>query len=469
LLSINNINVTEAIKKVEDFLEKEKDVSPAIRAMFDLLLMIVKLMVSRLTLNSRNSSKPPSQDPNRKKIKKARGERKPGGQKGHTGTNLKRVDNPDEIIPIAVDRRTIPHGVYKDVDWEPRQVIDIKISRFVIEYRGQVLVNEKGEKFVAQFPKGVTRPVQYGIELKADAVYMSQYQLIPYKRIEEHYQNKIGITVSAGSICNFNKEAFNGLDKFEEFVKGKLVEESVLNVDETGINKNGDRFWLHSVSSKLWTYFYPHKRRGSEAMEEMGILPNYKGTICHDHWKSYYTYECIHALCNGHHLRELERAWEQDGQVWAKQMKELLEKMNIAVNEAGGALSADKAKEYEEKYAEILDLADQECPPAEKKAGVRGKVKNTKSRNLLVRLRNYGDDTLRFMEDVNVPFTNNLSERDIRMTKVQQKISGCFRSVEGAKFFCRIRSYISTCRKHGIGAVVALNLLFRGESPDFMK
>jgi transposase len=468
-LKIDSINISAAINEVEKFLKKEKDISPAFKATIELLLVVVTLLVNRLNLNSNNSSKPPSKDPNRKRALKAKGERKPGGQNGHSGTNLKKVDNPDEIIPIKVDKRTIAHGSYKEVGWESRQVIDIEISRHVIEYRAQILEDEAGKKFIAKFPKNVNRLVQYGAKLKAEAVYMSQYQLIPYKRIEEHYQNQIGISISAGSICNFNKEAFCMLDKFEEFIKKKLIESPLLNADETGINKDGKQYWLHSLSNKLWTYFYPHKRRGSEAMDEMGILPNYKGTICHDHWKPYYTYDCIHALCNAHHLRELERAWEQDGQSWAKDMKELLESINIAVKEAGGEISSSEAKKYETRYEKILNLAENECPPAEKKEGSRGRIKNTKSRNLLERLRNYSEDTLRFMEDINVPFTNNQSENDIRMTKVQQKISGCFRSLEGAKYFCRIRSYISTCRKQGIGAIKALNLLFQGESPDFMK
>ena len=205
------------------------------------------------------------------------------------------------------------------------------------------------------------------------------------------------------------------------------------------------------------------------AMNEMGVLPDFEGILCHDHWKPYYTYDCTHALCNAHHLRELERAWEQDEQKWAKQMKTLLEEINSEVLDAGGVLDIKKSREFRESYKKLLKLADIECPePPPKKKGKRGRVKKSKSRNLLERLRDFEDDVLRFMETDYVPFTNNLGERDIRMTKVQQKISGCFRSIGGAQIFCRVRSYLSTCRKHGVSSSHALACLFKGTLPDFL-
>ena len=204
-------------------------------------------------------------------------------------------------------------------------------------------------------------------------------------------------------------------------------------------------------------------------MDEIGVLPRFTGTLCHDHWKPYYRYGCTHALCNAHHLRELTRAWEQDGQKWAQQMKKLLETINDKVQEAGGILDAETSEKYRRKYRKVLETAEIECPPPDRpdKKGKRGRIKKTKSRNLLERLRDYENDVLRFMDDERVPFTNNMGENDIRMTKVQQKISGCFRSMEGALIFCRIRSFLSTCRKQGIKASQALDNLFRGQLPDF--
>jgi transposase len=206
-------------------------------------------------------------------------------------------------------------------------------------------------------------------------------------------------------------------------------------------------------------------------MDEMGILPFFKGVLCHDHWKPYYHYDCTHALCNAHHLRELERAWEQDHQQWAREMQTLLLDIRTAVEDAGGCLPPDEAKRWRLRYRRLLKKAETECPPPDEsqRQGKRGRLKRSKARNLLERLRDFEQDVLRFMEVESVPFTNNQGENDLRMTKVQQKISGCFRSMDGAKIFCRVRSYLSTCRKQGMTATQALTLLFQGKNPNFMK
>ena len=198
-------------------------------------------------------------------------------------------------------------------------------------------------------------------------------------------------------------------------------------------------------------------------MDRMGVLPYFRGVLMHDHWKPYFGYECIHALCNAHHLRELEASVEFDSQKWAKKMQDLLIAMRDAVEKGGGTVSKRRAIKFKKAYRKLLRRAEIECPHNPQQRA------QTKSRNLLVRLRDFETETLRFLEEANVPFTNNRGENDIRMTKVQQKISGCFRSMDGAKVFCRVRSYLSTCRKNGIGPSEALRLLFDGKSPSFMK
>ncbi|MBE7546440.1 MAG: IS66 family transposase [Planctomycetia bacterium] len=471
-MTIENIDVDATLRKVEKLLSEDKGLSPAVRSMIELLVLLITLLVGRLNRNSRNSSKPPSSDPNRKRESKAKGERKAGGQKGRDGVTLKKVDNPDEVEVIKVDRRKYPRSKYKVVGYEARQVFDIKISRVVTEYRAEVVEDAKGNRIVASFPEGVTKAVQYGPDLKAHAVYMSQYQLIPYKRIQEYFEGQIGIPLSEGSIYNFNREAYESLEPFDVRAREELTKSEVMHVDETGINKNGDRYWLHSASNSLWTYFFPHERRGTEAINSIGILPEFRGILCHDHLKSYYTYSnCTHALCNAHHLRELDGVWEDDNkQEWAKEMKALLKEINRATSDAGGILGTDESEKYRQRYRTILQNAEAESSPPDEtnRKGKRGRVRRTKARNLLERLRKYEGDVLRFMDNKNVPFTNNLAENDIRMTKVQQKISGCFRSLEGAKIFCRIRSYLSTCRKQGVNLSRALQMLFRGELPDFV-
>ena len=348
---------------------------------------------------------------------------------GHLGKTLEKVDDPDFVTVLSVDRRTLPKGKYHQVGFETRQVFDIDISRIITEYQAQILEDETGHRFVAAFPGGVTKAVQYGNQIKAHAVYLSQFQLLPFKRVQSYFADQLNIPLSEGSLYNFNVQAFTKLADFEQLSKDQLAQADLAHADETGININGKRQWLHCASNLQWTHYFPHEKRGKEAMDEIGILPRFKGTLCHDHWKPYYRYhQFIHALCNAHHLRELIRAWEQDGMIWARDMEQLLRDIRQAVDDAGGVLSTEKGKYYRKLYRTLLQKADSECPAPEPPKGKpkRGRVKRSKARNLLERLRNYEDDVLRFMENQWVPFTNNLGESDIRMTKVQQKYQVVF-------------------------------------------
>jgi transposase len=469
-MKIESIDIQATIEKAQALVRDDKQLSATTKSMFEILILVITLLANRLNLNSTNSSKPPSSDPNRKKQARKKSGNKAGGQNGHVGTTLKKIDDPDNVEVIKVDRRTLPAGQYRQVGFESRQVFDIDISRLVTEYRAQILEDEKGQRVVAPFPKGVTKAVQYGVGIKAHAVYMSQYQLIPYKRVQEYFADQLQIPISEGSIFNFNKAAYQSLADFESRAQTELAAAKLAHADETGINIGGKRHWLHGLSNDRWTCYYPHVKRGTEAMNEMGVLPMFSGVLCHDHWKPYFTYDCTHALCNAHHLRELERAREQDGQTWAQQMKGLLETINRKVTEAGGALDDKGSQKYRKKYRDLLKQAEIECPEPvrDKQKGKRGRIKKSKSRNLLERLRDFENEVLRFMDVDYVPFTNNLGENDIRMTKVQQKISGCFRSMEGARIFCRVRGYLSTCRKHGVSSSHGLGCLFDGKLPDFL-
>ena len=471
-MKISNIDVDAALANVRQQLKDDSAVSPSLRAAIELLMVLIQILLGRVSANSSNSSKPPSQDPNRPKESRSKGERKPGGQPGRIGKTLQPVEEPDAIRTVKVDRRTLPQGnQFRVVGYEKRQVFDLDISRFVTEYQAEILENEQGQRIVAPFPAGVDRPVQYGPRLKAHAVYLSQYQLLPYERVREYFEDQVGLALSAGSLFNFNQEAFDKAEGFEHWVKDRLAESELIHADETGINIGGQRHWLHCASNARLTWLAPHEKRGHEAMEEIGILPRFHGVLCHDHWKPYYRYECQHALCNAHHLRELQRVWEQDKQAWAQRMQTLLCTMNDAVKNAGGSLPPDKADRWRKVYRKCLGRAEKACPPPDEsqRQGRRGRLKRTRARNLLERLRDYETDVLRFLDDPTVPFTNNQGERDIRMLKVQQKISGCFRSFEGALIFCRVRSLLSTARKQNLGASEVLTQLFTGREPAFMS
>ena len=458
--------IANLVMSAKDVLEKET-VSDELRVVVSSLIDAIQLLSNRLGLNSSNSSKPPSTDfLTSKKTKTARGEkRKPGGQKGHRGSRLEPVERPTSIEVIEIDRRTLPPGRWSADGFEKRQVFDIEVSFGVTEYQAEVLVNQNGDRYVAEFPKGITEPAQYGSGIRSTSVYLSQFQLIPQARVQDCFSTQYGLSLTKGSVNNFNQYAASKLRKwrFDDWMKNYAVSSDLLHADETGININKVGYWIHCLSNESFSFFHIDPKRGTAAMERMGVLPNYKGQLVHDHWKPYFTYICTHVLCNAHHLRELQRAYEQDNQKWALKIKELLYVILKEVELSGGKLSKKRVKFYQKKYRKILFAGTKECPH---NAAQRAQ---SKSYNLLQRLLAYEEETLRFMVDREVPFTNNQGERDLRMNKVQQKISGCFRALRGAEDFCLIRSYLSTCRKNEIQPMEALRRLFEDEPPEFLK
>lgn len=475
-MKIEDVNATKVIEKARQMLKTEKGISVSFSAVISILLTLFEVVLARLNHNSHNSSKPPSQDPNRKKIPKTGDGKKPGGQPGRVGKNLKLDAHPDEIIHVPVDRSILSKSLtYTNVGVKKRQVFELIVSRKIIEYQLEILEDEKGRRYTADGPEGVSRPAQYGSSVKAMVAYMNVYQFIPFARVEDYFRDVAGIPLSSGSVGNFIKDAYDRLETFETIAIKKLSNSATLHSDETGINIKGKGHWLHAALNAQWTLFMPHIKRGKEAMDAMGVLPEFKGVLIHDHWKPYFCYiQCLHALCNAHHLRELQAVIEMHPEwTWAKLLKDLLIKINAAVHQAGGVLQKNDADDFLMAFRKILHIGDVECPaptrtivgPGQLKK--RGRQKKTKARNLLERLRDYEEETLRFMNDINVPFTNNPGENDIRMTKVKMKISGCFMSFEGAKQFCRIRSYLLTCQKNRIYATEALNILFSGKLPDF--
>jgi transposase len=471
-MKLREIAVKEALENARKTMEEQKDLPGAVRTLIALLITIIELFADRFLKNSTNSSIPPSQDPNReKKGKKNKEGKKPGAQEGRKGITLEPVENPDKIVNLKIKKSDLPDGVTcRDAGHIARQVVDIKIIKIVTEYRAQVLIDAAGNQYVAKFPHDVTQPIQYGKSVKAHAVYMSMYQLIPYNRIQDYFANELKISVSVGSLFNFNQEVADLLTDFEEVCKEALKSSPCILADETGINIDKKRYWLHVACNGKWVFFDIHKARGSEATDAIGILPGYQGVLCHDGWKPYDTYEsCRHSLCNAHHLRDLQAIIDNNPTKWAEEMMVFLRETNKIVDEAGGCLSEKDQEEQRKKYREILKRGEVETPPpiVDPTLKKRGRPKKGKARNLLERFINREDDVLRFMTLDYVPFTNNGAENDIRMTKVQQKISGCFRAIEGAKNFCRIRGYLLTCQKHNVNPTQALDILLNKKLPDF--
>lgn len=436
----------------------------------------------QLAKNSRNSGKPPSTDgfkkPSPKSLRK-KGQRNSGGQPGHPGRTLNMTDKPDHVENHHVEHcgccgRSLadqaPEGV------EKRQVHDLPPMRLVVtEHRAETKRCPCGHLAKADFPEGVNSPAQYGPAVKAAAVYLKHYQFIPYDRTCELLSDFFGCPMSEGTLANILAQSHELAAAPAEQIKQIIEQAPVVHFDETGSRVEGKRWWMHSASTDGATHYAVHRKRGGEALEEIGILPGFGGRAIHDFWKPYFGYECLHGLCNAHHLRELTFVHEQLKQDWAKQMIDCLLDMKEAIEQSDptmARLPEMRIQAFEGSYRRILaeGYARNPFPPlppdAKKK---RGRRKKSKARNLLERLDEHRSEVLAFLYDVNVPFDNNLAERDIRMMKVQQKISGTFRSEAGAKTFCCIRSYISTARKNAVGAMDALTRLFGGNPfvPDF--
>jgi transposase len=318
--------------------------------------------------------------------------------------------------------------------------------------------------------------VQYGPRVQQLAVYLKTEQYIPYERSRQFFADLFDLHLSPGTLQNILQRAAQRLQPVIAKIKAGLRASPVLHCDESGFYIGGDRHWLHTASTPRLTYYYPHTRRGRVATDAMGILPHYQGTAVHDNWSAYRQYQqCAHGLCNVHHLRELTAVVENEQQPWAARFKTFLlsVKRLVAPARAAGAttLAPQKLAQVQRVYQRLTARALQANPPPPDgwPQGKRGRPKKPKARNLAERLVTYEQQVLAFVYDFMVPFDNNLAERDLRMLKVQQKISGCFRSPAAAEEFCVIRSYLSTMRKQGLDIWAALHSLFGGDvlAPDF--
>ncbi len=426
----------------------------------------IKELEDQLNKNSRNSSKPPSTDEFVKPKSQRKKSSKPsGGQKGHKGHHLKISDHPDRSI-LHTPKNCFSCGKTLEnltpLKTERRQVYDIPLPKIeVTEHLVETKVCPCGMHNKASFPDGVTHPVQYGQNIKSFLVYLNQYQLLPYERLVELVHDLLGHTISEGTLFNTNRTVYETLETTEEKIVEQLTASSVIHLDETGMRGESKRQWVHVTATPKLTHYAYHAKRGREATDEIGILPRFKGTAVHDFWKTYLSYGCEHALCNAHHLRELTGITELTGQKWPQEMIELLLKIkNTAEKEK---LTPLEINHFETEYDRIVAKGFSENPPPVREKGKRGRPKQGKARNMLNRLHEYRQETLAFMYDPQVPFDNNLAERDLRMHKVKQKISGVFRSELGAKMFCRIRGYISTARKNSVPVLDAIKSALAGK------
>jgi transposase len=458
---------------VVDIIEKQDRIITQLTERIEQLEARIAELESRLNRTSRNSSQPPSLDGFRRvQSPRKKGERPPGGQNGHKGQTLEMVENPDEIEVHTVQ---VCHGCgaslvdENPVKVERRQVHDVEFKILVTEHRAEhKRCPHCGRVNRAEFPSGVQFPVQYGRNLKALMVYLCVYQLVPYDRIRETFSDIFGRSISTGTLVNAVQESHRNLAGVEERIRELLTGAEVIHVDETGMRVTGIRQWLHVASTEFLTWYGYHRKRGKQATDDMQILPRFKGTMVHDFWASYFRYPSRHALCNAHLLRELNGISENYQQTWSKELHALILEIKHEVDVARAhscSISPSKIVDFEKRYFLILEKGLNEIPTLTNPDSPvkRGRKKQSKAKNLLDRCKKFPREILAFMHNFSIPFTNNLAERDIRMAKLQQKLSGTFRSHDGAAAFCRIRGYLSTVKKNEQPVLDSLVGAFQGE------
>jgi transposase len=425
--------------------------------------------------DSRNSGKPPSGDGFGKRTKSlhSKSERPSGGQSGHPGSTLEWSEQVDEVVRHSVSHCGVCGESLSDVaveSWILRQVHDLPPLRLVVtehqaeEKRCQCCSNLNR----ATFPCDVNSVVQYGSSIKGLMVYLMVGQLLPSLRICELLHEVMGVEVSEGTLYNACAQCDSSVEPIAQQIKQAMQQAEVGHFDETGRRVDGKLMWLHVACTEAWIYYFIHPKRGQVAMDAMDILPHFSGKGVHDGWCSYAHYEFDHSLCNAHHLRELLFVTERYEQPWAEEMMSLLVEIKTQVEaartEGQSELNTAQLTDFEQRYQRLIDqgFKDNPLPPSEpEQPKSRGRPKQSPPRNLLNRLSNQAA-VLAFMYDFGVPFDNNQAERDLRMMKLRQKISGGFRSLQGAQTFCRIRGYLSTLRKQGLDVLGALRRLFAG-------
>lgn len=442
---------------------------------------VLRDLQARLEKNSRNSSKPPSSDgyrkPNRTTSLRKSGQKPTGGQPGHEGYTLTPSAHPDHTEIHVVDHCEQCGAGLNAVEviaHEERQVFDLPAIRIeVTAPRAEIKrCPACGAENRGHFPARVTGPVQYGPGVKTWAAYFSNEHVVPVERTAQIFEDLVHHRLSEATILKAGQDLSREVEPAVAAVKAQLRQAEVLHTDESGVRVKPQLPWLHVAATERLTHYDVHAKRGQEAMDEAGILPAFGGTAVHDHWKPYFGYKgCAHGLCNAHHRRELQYLEQHYGQGWATAMTELLLEIKPAVDTTPAPsthLSPEVLAAFEQRYDQLVNAgyeANPQAPPVKdgNSPKKRGRRKQTPPLNLLDRLRDFKPQVLAFMYDFRVPFDNNLAERDVRMIKVNQKVSGCFRTLAGAKDFARIRGYISTARKNAVNVFGAIRDAFGGK------
>ena len=468
--------MTELEKKLSEQNEQLTRIISTLTQTIDDLNRTIAELQEQLNKNSRNSSMPPSSDgykkPAPKSLRKPSG-KKVGGQKGHKGQTLKITAEPDTVLPhmpSACSGCPRYEQCYKTARTvETRRVADASVEIRVTAHEAmEVCCPLCGKELRGTFPEEIKAPIQYGKTLQALVVAFNTVGAVSVSRIHDLFGNVFGIPLSTGTIHNMIHQCAEKLSDTMDAIRGHIKGLDVAHFDETGCRVNGRLHWVHVASNQDSTYLYLSGKRGQHGMKEGKVLPNFHGIAIHDCWSAYWKYDMKHGVCCAHLLRELNGAEENHPtQKWSKAFRNLLLKMKAAKDEAILAgldqLEADVIEKFDRAYDRIIKKAYRENPVQANPSGRRGRPKRGKILSLIDRLRDYKESVCLFVKNFAVPFDNNQAERDLRMIKVKAKVSGCFRTEEGATDFLKIMSYTGTAKKQGVNPFHAILLARSGQ------
>ncbi len=462
----------EQLKKSFDDLSNEGKITPEVGCLFQAMIMLFELLIAvfmekKTRKNSRNSSIPSSQTDKDKTSKGSGTNGKGKEQNGELAENTRTVETTQIAEVHDCESCGEPLDDTPVTEHERRTKIDIIFEKVVSHVDAEIKVCPRcNMQNKGQFPEDMSGPMQYGPGIKGYVVNLLVTQMISLKRAQKMIQTLIGQLLSEATLLKYVMQLHQALEEWEQASIEHLLQMPAIHADETSLRVEKKNHWIHVCSAADITLKFLHTKRGLEAIEDIGIIPRYGGAVVHDCWQSYLSYHhCGHGLCGSHLLRELTFIVDSNGYAWASNIKRLLQETCVIVSgRQSKQLTEQEYKNLQKRYRNIITRGEKELPPIPpKQNGKRGKVAKSDAHNLWERLKKYETAVLLFAKNPHVPFTNNRAERDLRMSKVKQKVSGCFRTRKYADAYCRISSYLQTMANKGYNPLVAIQMAFSGQ------
>jgi len=477
--SVNKQSLREefdTIKSQFKSLCSEGKMSSDSRALFQAMLMLFEVLMAvfmerNTAKNSKNSSKPSSQTSKDETAAVQLGSKSKGKAQNNARFGNSRTV---ETVQIAAVRACETCG--EDLSKTPsarherRTKIDIIFEKVVSHVNAEIKQCPACQALTKGcFPADMPGPLQYGTGIKAYVINLLISQMISLKRVQQSIKTLIGQLIAEATLLKYVLQLHNRLENWERSSIEEILARPAMNVDETSLRVDKKNYWIHVCSAGEITLKFLHSKRGREAIDAIGVIPRYGGVVIHDCWASYLAYDnCSHGLCGSHLLRELTFIVESNGYAWAENMKRLLRETCIIVaKRESKMLTPDEYANLQKRYRNILSRGEKELPPIPpKQDGKRGRIAKTDAHNLWERLKEHETAVLLFAKLPHVSFTNNRAERDLRMSKVKQKVSGCFRTELLAAAYCRISSYLQTMANKGYNPLIAIQMALAGQIAD---